>query len=301
MLDNSLIVWYYCYVTTMKWCHKPMNNLPLETQLTNLGLNGYEAAVYVSLLGRSRFTASEVATYAGIPRQRVYDVLESLASKGLCVARPGKRKRTYSALNPSMALPRLLALYQEQQALENQHRVAVLDSLLPALGQMFAGGQAEVDPLDYIEILTQRHQVVERVMALSRQAKQEILMFFKQPLVASMGDNLAEARAVAGRLTRRGVYEESIAGEPELYDLVRQFHTLGEGMRFVPQLPLKVNLYDERIALITLQDPFIGQSSLTCLVIEHTSMAQALKVAFESLWAQGVDFETFSEKVKRKA
>jgi hypothetical protein len=48
---------------------------------------------------------------------------------------------------------------------------------------------------------------------------------------------------------------------------------------------------DERIALITLHDPVIGQSSLTCLVIEHTSMAKALKLAFESLWVQGVDFE----------
>jgi hypothetical protein len=165
---------------------------------------------------------------------------------------------------------------------------------------MFAGGQGEVDPLDYIEILTQRHQVVERVMALSRQAGQEILMLFKQPLVASIADNLAEARAVAGRITRRGVYEESLAGDPELFDLVRQFHALGEGMRFVPELPLKVNLYDERSALITLHDPVVGQSSLTCLVIEHTSMAKALKVAFEALWTQGVDFETFSENVKRK-
>jgi sugar-specific transcriptional regulator TrmB len=270
-----------------------MNDISLEAQLTTLGLNRYEAAVYVSLMGRKQFTASEIATYAGVPRQRVYDVLESLAAKGLCVERPGKRKRTYSAVDPSVALPTLLVAYQEQQALENQHRTAVLDAMLPSLDQMFSSGQREVAPLDYIEILTDRLQVADRVMALSRQAAQEILMLFKQPLVASIEENIAEAQAVAGRITRRGVFEEGIADDPRSYDLVRQFHALGEKMRFVPEVPLKVNLYDERIAVILLQDPVSGQSNLTCLVVEHTSMAKALKVAFEALWAEGVDYETF--------
>jgi len=270
-----------------------MDNHPLEAQLTALGLNRYEAAVYMSLIGRNRFTATEIATQANVPRQRVYDVLESLAAKGLCVKRPGERKRTYSAVDPSVALPTLLAAYQEQQALENQRRAAVLETLLPNLGRMFSSGQEEVDPLDYIEILTDRRQVAERVMALSRQAKQEILMLFKLPLVASIEENIAEAHAVAGRIIRRGIYEEATAKDHSLANLIRQFHVLGEKIRFVPKLPIKVNLYDERVAVILLQDPVSGQSSLTCLVIEHTSMAKALKVAFEALWNQGVDFETF--------
>jgi sugar-specific transcriptional regulator TrmB len=269
-----------------------MNNIPLETQLAALGLNRYEAAVYVSLLGRKQFTATEVSTFAGVPRQRVYDVLESLAAKGLCVERLGKRKRSYSAVDPSTALPTLLAAYREQQMLENQHRGAVLDAILPSLSQIFSSGQQEVAPLDYIEILTDRHQVAERVMALSRETRREILMLFKQPVVASVKENIAEAYAVAGRVSRRGVYEESITEDPKFFDLVCQFHSLGEGIRLVPELPLKVNLYDERTAVILLRDPVSGQSSLTCLVIEHTSMARALKVAFEALWTQGVDFET---------
>ncbi len=273
-----------------------MNNIPLETQLTTLGLNRYEAAVYVSLLGRNHFTATEIATYAGVPRQRVYDVLDSLAAKGLCVERPGKRKRTYSAVDPSVALPTLLAAYRKQQALEDQHRMELLNAVLPTLSQMFSKGQEEVAPLDYIEILTDRHQVADRVMTLSRQANQEILMLFKQPLVASIEENMAEAQAVADHITRRGVYEEGIADDPKSFDLVRQFYALGEDIRLVSEVPLKVNLYDERIAVILLRDPVSGQSNLTCLVIDHTSMAKALKVTFEALWAEGLDFETFCAK-----
>lgn len=270
-----------------------MNNVPLETQLTALGLNRYEAAVYVSLLGRNHFTATEIATYAGVPRQRVYDVLDNLAAKGLCVERPGKRKRTYSAVDPSVALPTLLVAYRKQQELENQHRMEMLNALLPTLSHMFSEGQGEVAPLDYIEVLTDRHQVADRVMTLSRQAKQEILMLFKQPLVASIEENIAEAQAVAGHITRRGIFEERIADDPQLFGLVSQFHALGEDIHFVAEVPLKVNLYDERVAVILLRDPVSGQPNLTCLVIDHTSMAKALKVTFESLWAEGIDYETF--------
>jgi sugar-specific transcriptional regulator TrmB len=270
-----------------------MNDNSLEAQLTSLGLNNYEASVYITLLGRTRFTATEVATQAGIPRQRVYDVLESLAAKGLCVKRLGERKRTYSALAPSLALPTLLAAYQEQQALENQRRGAVLNEIMPQLSQIFVGGQSEADPLDYIEVLTDRRQVAERVMSLSRQAEGEILMLFKQPVVASFEENIVEARAAADRITRRGIYEESALDDPEFFELIRQFYALGEEVRFVPELPIKVNLYDERTAVILLQDPVSGQSRLTCLVVEHASMAKALKVAFESLWKQGIEFETF--------
>jgi len=268
-----------------------MNNIPLEAQLIALGLNRYEAAVYVSLLGRNQFTATEIATYAGVPRQRVYDVLDSLAAKGLCVERPGKPKRTYSAVDPSLALPTLLAAYREQQAMENQHRIEVLNAVLPELSHMFSKGQQEVAPLEYIEVLTDRRQVAERVIALSRQAEQEILMLFKQPLVASIEENVAEAQAVAGRIIRHGVFEEALTDDPKFLNLIRQFHSLGEEIRFVPDVPLKVNLYDERIAVILLRDPVGGQSSLTCLVVEHTSMARALKLAFEALWAQGISFE----------
>ena len=117
-------------------------------------------------------------------------------------------------------------------------------------------------------------------------------MLFKQPMVASIEENVAEAQAVAGRIIRHGVFEEALTDDPKFLNLIRQFHSLGEEIRFVPDVPLKVNLYDERIAVILLRDPVGGQSSLTCLVIEHTSMARALKLAFEALWVQGISFET---------
>ena len=98
--------------------------------LAELGLNGYEATVYLALLARGGLTPTELATRAKVPRQRVYDVLESLASKGLCTSRD-TTPRTFSAVNPTLALEglsqqRAAALEREREKAARSARELVL-------------------------------------------------------------------------------------------------------------------------------------------------------------------------------
>ncbi len=51
-------------------------------RLQQLGLNSYESRSYMVLLGHPRFKALELAARAGVPRQKVYEVLDSLMEKG---------------------------------------------------------------------------------------------------------------------------------------------------------------------------------------------------------------------------
>jgi HTH-type transcriptional regulator, sugar sensing transcriptional regulator len=55
----------------------------LVSTLSDLGLTNYEAKVYLALTRRGSSTAAETARVAGIPRQRIYDVLSSLVTRGL--------------------------------------------------------------------------------------------------------------------------------------------------------------------------------------------------------------------------
>ena len=50
--------------------------------LQQLGLNAYEARTYLVLLGHSRFKALELAPRSHVPRQKIYEVLDSLVEKG---------------------------------------------------------------------------------------------------------------------------------------------------------------------------------------------------------------------------
>ena len=72
-------------------------------RLQRLGLTSYEARAYLALLRRDSSTAAETARLAGLPRQRVYDVLSSLVEKGLAVTKPGKAVK-YAASPPDQRL-----------------------------------------------------------------------------------------------------------------------------------------------------------------------------------------------------
>ncbi len=60
--------------------------------LKNFGLSDYEAKALLALLSKGTLTAKEVSEISGIPRTSVYDVMDSLLSKGL-VESFGKPKR----------------------------------------------------------------------------------------------------------------------------------------------------------------------------------------------------------------
>src|SRR5215468_2017419 len=108
--------------------------------LTALGLNSYEAAAYVALLGRPELSPAEVASRGNIPRQRVYDVLDSLAAKGLCVARDTTRK-VFTAIDPKTAFE---VLAQERAAVLERQRIetqAAATRLAAELAPIFASGR----------------------------------------------------------------------------------------------------------------------------------------------------------------
>src|ERR1700686_3989008 len=51
-------------------------------RLQQLGLNAYESRSYLVLLGHPKFKALELAARAHVPRQKIYEVLDSLVEKG---------------------------------------------------------------------------------------------------------------------------------------------------------------------------------------------------------------------------
>ncbi len=96
--------------------------------LEALGIKGYEAKAYLELLRIGEETAPKIASRAGIPLPRVYDVLESLCRKGLIEIKAG-RPRKYRALPPSIALTRYVRSYIEQIMSLNDRIVEELEKL----------------------------------------------------------------------------------------------------------------------------------------------------------------------------
>ncbi len=72
----------------------------------HFALNIYESKVWVALISKSIASVGEIAEMSGVPRSRVYDVLESLEKKGFAVAKLGKPVK-FIAVKPGVVLERM--------------------------------------------------------------------------------------------------------------------------------------------------------------------------------------------------
>jgi len=261
-------------------------------QLTRLGLTSYEARAYVALMGRGSFTAAQVARAAGVPRQRIYDVLGSLVEKGMAAARPGSVVK-YAATDPDLAVPQLVATHRTQLGELERQAAAVLAEL----GPLYQAGQAHTDPLEYIEVLRDPGSINARFAELQASVKKEILVFTKPPYAKPPQENV-EGLDVVRTHEARSVYEFSVFDDAGAVAGVRRFIESGEAARFVPELPLKLVIIDESIVMFGMEDPVGDRSELTIMVVEHPSLATVLKTAFDAYWAAGL---TFEEAAARRA
>jgi sugar-specific transcriptional regulator TrmB len=261
-------------------------------KLVDLGLTGYEAKAYLALMRRDSFAAADVSRVAGIPRQRIYDVLATLVQKGLASQRPGPPAK-YAAVSPEFAIERLLAIRREELDRLTRSSREMIDALAPA----FEEGRKERDPLDYIEVLRDRAAINERFGELQEGIKHEILVFTKPPYATPAQENL-EGLEVSRTHTARSIYEHSAFDDPAFAAGVRQFIEAGEEARFVEELPLKLVIIDESIVMFGMEDPVAGLAELTIVVVEHRALAKVLKIAFDAVWQQGLTFDELASRLE---
>ncbi len=255
-------------------------------QLVRLGLTSYEARAYVALTRRESCTAAQVARLAGLPRQRIYDVLGGLVERGLAASRPGSVVK-YAAAEPASAIERLVAGRRQELTALEQGAAATIDTLTAA----YVAGRQHTDPLEYIEVLREPGAINARFDELQASIQREILVFTKPPYAKPPQENI-EGLEVVRTHVARSIYEFSVFEDPVVVSGVARFVEQGEQARFVPELPLKLVIVDETIVMFGMQDPVADRNpDFTMMVVEHPSLATVLKVAFDAYWEQGVSFD----------
>lgn len=90
----------------------------------HFGLNIYESKVYVALLSKNVASVGEIAELSGVPRSRVYDVLESLEKQGFAVMRLGKPVK-YIAVKPSIVIDKM----KNNMLREAEERVGLMSTI----------------------------------------------------------------------------------------------------------------------------------------------------------------------------
>ncbi len=257
--------------------------------LVELGLSRYEARAYLTLIQRESYVASELATETGIPRPRIYDVLNSLISRGLAVDRPGPVTR-YAGKEPLAAVECLLAV--QRQGLSSLE--AQSTALAIGMRDRSVIGRPGSAQTGCVEVLHDSMlQVDAQFLDLLRDAESELLTFSKLPYTTP---DCEVGLIATRRISQTGgdvrcIYEAAALKDPIVVAEARRFIQAGEDARVAQDVPMRLCLADGHRALLSLTDQLAGGLTATSVLVEHQALASILRWAFEALWELSAPFD----------
>jgi sugar-specific transcriptional regulator TrmB len=254
----------------------------LWQRLQAIGLNAYEARSYLVLVGHPRFKALELAARAHVPRQKIYEVLDSLLEKGFAQVIQEKTK-LFSAVAPDQAIPSFLA--RRHQALEQElaEQASTAQSMVAELTVAYTEGQGGRGTLDYLRIVSDPGQIASHFQRMLGEAQSEYLEFSRppyavDPLEAEMVIRARERNVGCRILVEHGTLDETHRR------FLDEYQASGVEVREIAKVPMKLALFDGRVGLIALLDPVITKPAWTSVVFDHAGMAEAMRGLFEDYW-----------------
>ena len=254
-------------------------------KLQQVGLNAYEARSYLVLLGHQRFKALELAARAHVPRQKIYEVLDSLVEKGFARVVQEKTK-LFSAVDPSLSIPGYLARRSKalQNELTEQSRLA--GGLIEDLRAAFLEGQDGRGTLDFLNLVNDPTQTAIHYRRMLTTVSHDYAEFSRAPFAVDPLDEQLVKEAASRDIRCRLLIEEAPGEEEEQGERLNEYRDSGVEIRFLDRLPLKLALFDANCGLVALLDPVLTKPSWTALIFEHDGFAEAMAGLFESYWCR---------------
>lgn len=251
-------------------------------RLQVMGLNAYEARSYLVLVGHPRFKALELAARAHVPRQKIYEVLDSLVEKGFAQVIQEKTK-LFSAVSPDQSIPSYLA--RRRQALEHElaDQSSAAQGMVADLMAAYSEGQGGRGTLDYLRIVSDPGQIAAQFRRMLGEAQSEYIEFSRPPYAV---DPLEAEMVIRAR--ERGVSCRVLVEQGTLDEQHRRFldeyQAAGVEVRKIDKVPMKLAVFDRSHGLIALLDPVITKPAWTSVIFDHAGMAEAMRGLFEEYW-----------------
>ena len=253
-----------------------LNHEEWVQKLKKLGLSGYEAQVYLALLGETRAPASRIVRKSRVPQSKVYGALDSLVDRGFAEQILGDVK-LYRGIPPVDAFA--------------HYRRRVEASLSDAEGAMtelagLAPDSPGEDPSS-LGIRLVRSAQVPRVFTESiENARSEIYVSIKAPLIVAAdteGDERIQGRGVDLRYLIETAALRDPAHGVGLAENVQRVNCV----RFIEQVPLRYVLLDRQIIMIELLE---NDGSSMGLIIPNEGLVENMRTMFLGLWDQARAF-----------
>lgn len=160
-----------------------MNNQLIIENMKQLGMTEYEIKVYLTLLSHHPSTGYNISKLSGVPRSRVYEVLDGLSKKQLVFETTANDKTTYVPLEPSLLMKMLKNNFNN-----------IIDQVDVYTQRLYHSGDQTFDA----KILKGRDEVIAILIMLIQEAQTRIALSIWE-------EELLELKEVIERARERGV------------------------------------------------------------------------------------------------
>ncbi len=268
-------------------------------ELKNYGVSKREAEVYVALLQKSELTAPEVAKITSVSRTKCYEVLQNLVKKKLCNENFKNGNKIFSSVEPHIGLQNILSVQEN----ELNRKKEAARNFGDTLTKIFNKKEKFDSPLDYIEVISNPGVLKAKWMEFEKSMKEEFLVFVKTPYAVNMEENIEnETETLRKNVAIKGLYEYgNLKTKKEIDHLIhfmKAYQNIGEEVKVCIELPMKLAIIDGTITMISLVDRVSLKPELTSMIINHPSLANAMKTVFYTYWNLGMSVEEFENSVK---
>jgi hypothetical protein len=245
--------------------------------LDAVGITGTAARVYSELVEADQLSATQVAERCAISARQAGAELHSLASVGLAFRVAGRPVR-YRAVAPDLAISTLIAQRESEllDARATMHR----------LTETFLETSRARHPDAHVEVVHGTPNIARLAVRVYEQTERQLRGFDRPPYSQDPGTNYpVESSRLAAGVTYRIIYDSAALAIPgRMHDDIIPISAAGEQARTVPELPIKLIISDDQLALIPAA--VTSRSIDTTFVIRRSPILDALIALFEAEWAR---------------
>jgi len=245
--------------------------------LANLGLTDYETRVYLAILRHPRSRVPEIARWSEVPQPKVYATLKRLIERGLCESILGPINR-YTALPPAEAFRPLLEDMKARES-DAQKAIASLHTEHRESNRSLSRREGR------IKLFQGKHAAGRNFKFLFDHAEEDVQVVIRLPLVVSDDESIVRERIERG-VRIRYLAELPDGVTPELEEILEQHTKIGVEIRQLPQVPMRMAIFDQKITTLPMIDPQPGEGDgFIMLEVRNQSLSAGFVGMFEMMWS----------------
>lgn len=249
--------------------------------LGEIGLSEQEERIYFAVLDAGHSDSERLARTCGLTRPAADRALRALQALGL-VTRLAGTSGGYAAVPPDLAVGVLIR--------QREERLALTRRVLGELTQRFQAASRAGSSEDLLEVVHEPEAIHQRWLQLQRSARAEIRVLDKPPYIDA--GNPAEPDLLVDGVRYRTVYDRTALEHPGKLDGIWEASAAGEHSRIAPDVPIKLFIADDRMALAPLRAP---QDVASAVIVHPSALLDALSALFESVWQRALPLAALDE------